>query len=166
MKLKELTPEQTNIWISNLNKLIDLKNKVRSYSIEQHNIREIQYNDRYSWLGKILHNDSSFDELYIGNDGYYHCFGSMFFSKIGKVDPYPPLLLEYKKVTRFVYRSTRNCMLRKLREKWEKYADRPFNINEGDLDMYQTLQDWHKELRLILEEGNLYDEAFNMDEDC
>lgn len=166
MILKTLTPEQTNIWISNLNKLIELQVAVRKYSTAEHDIREKQYNERYSWLGKILHNDSSFDELFIGWDGYYHCFGSMFFTKIGKVDPYPELLVQYKKKIRYSYTSKRNCIIKRLKQKWEKYAEQPFAIQEGDLEMYQNIKDWHTELRLILEEGKVYDETFNLDEDC
>lgn len=166
MILKTLTPEQTNIWISNLNKLIDLRVAVRKYSNEQYDIREAQYNERYGFWGRIFHNDSSFDELYIGYDGYYRCFGSMFFNKISKVDPYPPKLLEYKKILRYTYTNTRGTVIKRLKQKWENYAELPFSIHEYDLDMYQNIVEWHQELKEILLEGKVYDETFDLDEDC
>lgn len=166
MILKTLTPEQTNIWISNLKKLINLKAEVRKYSTSQSDIREQQYNERYGFFGKMLHNDSKFDELYLGYDGFYRCYGSMFFSKVGKVDPIPHNLMIYKKSLRYTYNSTRNTILRRLQQKWERYAEQPFNIQEGDLEMYQNIKEWHQELKEIMLEGSVYDETFNLDEDC
>lgn len=165
MILSTLTPKQTSIWIKNLNKVIDLRAAVKKYYNSEYDRREVQYNERYGFWGKFLHGGAEFKDLAIRWDGYFHEQFCMCFSKIGKVEPVPDLLLEYMRVHRHVYRETRDTLLKRLKDKWERYATQPFQIQEGDLEMYHNLFVWHKELKAILVEGGVYDETLDLDED-
>jgi|AGFT01.1.fsa_nt_gi hypothetical protein len=164
MILATLTPKQTAIWIKNLNKLLTLRTAVKKYHNSVYDNRETQYNERYGFFGKLWHGGAAFEDLRIGWDGYYHESYAIF-GKIGKVDPIPDKLCYYMRVTRFVYRDKRDAVLQRLKDKWERYASQPFQIQEGDLEMYQNLFVWHEELKEILVEGGVYDETLNLDED-
>lgn len=163
MILKTLTPKQTDIWINNLQKLIALRNAVKKYHNSQYDMYEKQYNERYGFFGKEFH-ENNFDELMIFWDGYFHSFG--IFSKVSRVGPVPPKLTNYMKDLHWQYHRTRDILLKRLLNKWERYAEQPFQIQEGDLEMYENLKVWHQELKEVLEEGGVYDETLDLDEDC
>lgn len=166
MILDTLTPKQTDIWIKNLNKVIDVRNAVKKYHNANYDCTEKLFNDSYGLLYKAWHGIDDFSDLYLGWDGYYRTPGSLTFGKVKKLGVVPDHLLHYKRSLRYVYRDTRDTLLERLKQKWEHYATQPFQIQEGDLEMYQNLHVWHRELKDILEEGGVYDEAFNLDEDC
>lgn len=166
MILSTLTPEQTAIWISNLNKVIAARNAVKKYHNGDYDRVEKLFNDNYGTFYKMWHGIGKFDDLYLAWDGYYHVPGSLFFGIIKKLGYCPPLLTNYKRSLRWKYKETRDTVLSRLKQKWERYATQPFSIQEGDLEMYHTLHEWHSELKAILVEGGVYDEALNLDEDC
>jgi hypothetical protein len=49
---------------------------------------------------------------------------------------------------------------------WEKYAQRPFEISTTDMETYLDLWNDHKELKKHAEYFGIYDETFDLDEDC
>lgn len=165
MILETLTPKQTAVWIKNLNKVIDLRCAVKTYHNDHYNKNEKLFNDNYGSLYKSWHSISDFSDVNIGWDGHYRVPGSIWFGVIKKLPPIPERLLNYKLFLRFKYKNTRDTVLARLKQKWERYATKPFQIQEGDLEMYQTLFEWHSELKAILVEGGVYDEAFDLDED-
>lgn len=165
MILTTLTANQTMIWINNLNKVIDLRNAVKKYSNAKLEEHAEKYYASYSSFYRSFHGVSSFEDLYLSWDGYYHIPAKMFGDKIKKLGVMPPNLLNYKLKLRYKYSNTRDTVLSRLKQKWEKYACQPFQIQEADLEMYQNLFAWHAELKEILVEGGVYDEAFNLDED-
>lgn len=166
MILDTLTPKQTDIWIKNLNKVIDLRNAVKKYHNTDYDKTEQLFNETYGTLYKMWNGINDFGDLYLSWDGYYHTPGSLIFGKVKKLGVVPNHLLHYKRLLRHTYRDTRDTILSRLKQKWERYATQPFNIQEGDLEMYQNLHLWHSELKEILVEGGVYDETFDLDEDC
>ena len=166
MILNTLTPKQTGVWISNLNKLIAVRGAVKKYHNSEYDRTEQLFNENYGWLYKAWHGVSDFSDLYLMWDGTYCVPMSMIGSRATKLGKAPPKMVEYKRVLRHEYKNTRDTLLQRLHQKWTRYATKPFNIQEGDLEMYQNLHEWHKELKEILVEGGVYDEALDLDEDC
>lgn len=166
MLLQTLTPEQTDIWIGNLNKVINLRNAVKKYNNDDYERNKKIFDEQYGWLYKSWHGVHEYSQLYLGYDGYHHIPMAWLFSKVDKIGKVPPRLVDYKRVVRWEYANTRDTVLSRLKQKWERYATKPFDIHECDLEMYQNLFEWHEVLKNILVEGGVYDEAFDLDEDC
>ncbi|AZU98074.1 hypothetical protein BZF66_06385 [Salmonella enterica] len=166
MILKTLTPKQTGIWIKNLQKLLSLRNAVKKYHNSEYDRAEKLFNESYGWLYKAWHSIDGYEDLHLMWNGTYHVPMSMICSHVKKLETVPPHMVEYRKRLIYEYRDTRDTLLKRLQQKWERYAEQPFQIQEGDLVMYENLKVWHQELKNVLVEGGVYDETLDLDEDC
>lgn len=165
MILKTLTPEQTSVWISNLNKVIDIRATVKKYNNDNFDKMDKLFKESYGKFYKYYHGAHSLQDLHIGWDSYYHVRNSFLFGQVKKLGKVPIKLYMYKAQLRYIYGSERDKKLADTKIKWECYAEQPFQITEVDLEFYMNLSIWHKELKDVLVEGGVYDEALNLDED-
>lgn len=167
MILQTLTPEQTNIWIKNLDQLVKLFNTVQEFYRQGDNLRKQQFDENYNnFIGKYWLGADSFDELWLRYDGHYYTFNGFWSCKLKKIKQYSDDEYELRwEVLRYI-ESGRKEKIRRLVLKWNKYASKPFQIDSTDFEMYQDIQKWHSELKSIAKRNGIYDEAFNLDENC
>lgn len=170
MKLKELSKEQTEIWLSNLDKLADLYNECQRHYRETIENRKQIANEtvlKNGW-SKFWSSLDEWDDIYHHWDGRFIRFG--YFFSVNEIKELPRTSPEFVKIKDLVLdvwiRSGRKEKVSKLITKWGNYAEQPFQIDNNDLDDYLNVLKWHKELKELAEPEGIYDEAFNLDEDC
>lgn len=166
MILKTLTQEQTSVWISNLNKVIAIREAVKKYNNDDFDKMDKLFKESYGKLYKFFYNAQSLQDLHISWDGYYHVPNSFLFGRVKKLGKVPTKLYMYKAQLRSIYSAGRQKTLTDTKIKWERYAEQPFQITDEDFEFYMNLSIWHKELKDVLIEGGVYDEALDLDEDC
>jgi hypothetical protein len=159
MLYKQLSERNTNIWIKNIGKVISLNNILLKKSRERLELMQNEYtaNYRSNIIGKLL--NSSECVLIYGK--IYENYNSFF--PLRKVTPFTEseLEVEYHSYEYF-YNKKRDFVM--TQERWSKYADRPFKVEEKDIIYYQTLEEFHNKSIEVAKGIGLDYEAFNLDE--
>lgn len=168
MILKTLDVVQTEIWINNLDKLAELYNKVQKYYHDGLTLRNDQFKANYgkSWFQVLWYGAVDMNDVYVDWDGRHQACGMFTSSYLTKIDDYTHDELILRDVIRCKWLKNRKPTLSRLIKTWGYYAEKPFQISTEDLEMYYNIQKWHEELKEIAIKLEIYDEAFNLDEDC
>lgn len=159
MLYKELTERNTHVWINNLKKVIDLNELLVEKSKDRHIIMLNEYQQKYrsNFLGKLLYKE----ECELIGSRIYEGYNSFFPLKL--MTPYTEAELIMEDHTdEYFYKKKED--LEKTYERWSKYADRPFKIEEKDVIYYQDLVAFHNETIEVAKGIGLDYEAFNLDE--
>lgn len=169
MKYKQLTQEQTDIWISNLDKTTDLIFELKDYYFNVMDMKKKEEFNKYyknSFKWKWFY-DHSFNDLILTNDGWHHACLITGISKLEKITQYNSNEMNihnYLINNSHKLLDTTNKMV-KTQKMWEIYAHQPFQIDVNDLQMYFLITETHKKVKDLLIGVNAYNEAFNLDED-
>lgn len=159
MLYKELSERNTNVWINNLKKVIDLNELLVEKSKDRHVIMLNEYQEKYrsNFLGKLLYKE----ECELIGSRIYEGYNSLFSLKL--MTPYTEAELIMEDHTD-EYFYTKKEELEKTYERWSKYADRPFKIEEKDVIYYQELVAYHNTTIEVAKGIGIDYEAFNLDE--
>ncbi|SOK58368.1 hypothetical protein [Yersinia phage fHe-Yen9-04] len=162
MIYKELTQNQTNIWIKNINKSIELNEFLLEKIRNRYNFMNDEYNEKYltGWT-RFFFEKTCYASPY---NGYIYEYGHGIF-KLRNMTPFTneELLLDYHS-TLYFEKWKRKLAL--TQERWLKYADQPFKIDENDVIFYQELIEFHYKSIVIIKNLGIDNEKFNLDEDC
>lgn len=159
MLYKELSYRHTNIWVKNIEKVISLNNLLLKKSRERRDLMQTEYtaNYRSNILGKLL--NSSECVLIFGK--IYENYNSFF--PLRNVTPFSEadLAVEYHS-DEYFYNKKRDFKM--TQERWTKYAEQPFKVEEKDIIYYQNLVEFHNKSIKVAKGIGLEYEAFNLDE--
>lgn len=160
MNYKVLSTTDTNIWLSNFDKVIELANKLEKYMSERMQRMDDEYTAKFrsGWRKFVYDKD-----YWISYNGHAYPLGGMF--KCKGVEP----LSSAEKVLRsyvYDYKKSYKNDFKNTKERWAKYAKQPFEIQESDITFYQQLKHFHEYSLKVAKQLGIDYEAFNLDEDC
>lgn len=162
MIYKTLTPEQTAIWISNIEKVISLRDILYEKNIEREKFRDSEYKEKYltKWT-KIFFSKTCYTQHYTGN---IHEYDSLF-CKLKYMTHYTHYEL-HNMYQSHDYKNKYKKKYKMIHERWTKYASQPFQLEETDVIFYQNMKEYHADALIIAKGLNLDYEAYYLDEDC
>lgn len=167
MILKTLTPEQTDTWISNLNKLSLLYARVDGHYYDTLAIRRQQFTDTImvSKWKQFWYSVDSWYDVHHNWDGNFYVSGFFGFNKLKCIEKTPWSFMKLRDCLLDDWLGERDTVVERLTRTWTMYAEKPFQIDSTDLEMYYNVKQWHEELKSLAICNGVYDEAFNLDED-
>lgn len=162
MIFETLTQRQTNIWIGNIAKVINLRELLNEKDKDREVIRDNEYREKYlTGIRRFFHEKECYTRYYTGD---IYEMGSFFF-KLGRMTPYTHYEL-HNMYQSEDYRDKHRKKFKMMQERWTKYASKPFQIEEKDVIFYQEMKEYHADALIIAKGLGLDYEAFNLDEDC
>jgi hypothetical protein len=159
MLYKQLTDHNTRVWIKNFEKVIKLNELLIEKSKDRHVFMLNEYTEKYrsGFWGKLFYNEKCC--LYGGKIYEKHTSWSV----LKKMTPYTEGELDLEEHTDTYFYFKKDDLIKTF-ERWSKYADRPFQIEEKDVIYYQDLVTFQNETIEIAKGIGLDYEAFNLDE--
>ncbi|QXO11797.1 hypothetical protein pEaSNUABM44_00101 [Erwinia phage pEa_SNUABM_44] len=159
MIYKKLSPRETSIWIKNINKVIDLNEQLMIMVRARYNFMDAEYQEKYYSGWKRFFYESRCHIVF----GNIYQYGSWFF-KLNKMTPWTRAELNMDYHTDNYYENWKR-KLKMTKERWTKYAEQPFQVEEKDVIFYQEMVEFHQKTIKIAEKLGIEYETYNLDED-
>lgn len=170
MKYTALSPTDTKVWLSNLNKTIILTKKVISTANSldvniKKNVLKYHHRSKLStWYSNIFYGLYGMDDILIGtSSGSCFSAGGMCFMDLGF--SLSDEEIEFKQFRDKLLGSGDIKFCTELMGAWDVYAAKPFDIEESDVLNYLRILKIHSNCKTKLQSLGVYDETLDVVED-